>query len=454
MEIVQQTFHILNKSDVRYLIEDLDENYTSDSEWIYNQASKYHFLLDEPREVDKNVFFIWIGALDLRKMKYLNVWIKSYDNLHIWIDSRTILYSNTKAIVKNIQSKYKMTTIESQNYFYSKCQNLSTDSIIAFVEKEFPELLTILKSTYKVHSESFKSLSENYIIHDLVNTIKTLDPKLEKYYSYEVALRNNLAAASDILRLSVLYRHGGTYIDVDTLPDFRQAFKHTYQYGHDNNINLNLFDSYMSQIYFNLASDQTIEDIHQPERSILIEYIEGCLPDIQKYIDTDIRLCPEKKVKFNPPSALDNLICLSVNKNNYHEFNNNIISCKKQSKLVKIIIREMCRRYHYIESRNHHYLKGRKLINDNLINPHYERMCHYREDNEEIQDNLCTLVLSGPTLILEVLLGCTAEILNTQSRSVPIAAILRNITLGIAFEDQVMYTYEHLDSSWLGEDSI
>ena len=39
-----------------------------------------------------------------------------------------------------------------------------------------------------------------------------------KYYYYEIILRCNLASASDIIRLLIIYQYGGVYIDVDTLP--------------------------------------------------------------------------------------------------------------------------------------------------------------------------------------------------------------------------------------------
>ncbi|MBO2006751.1 hypothetical protein J4732_07605 [Serratia marcescens] len=39
-----------------------------------------------------------------------------------------------------------------------------------------------------------------------------------KYYYYEIILRCNLASASDIIRLLIIYQYGGTYVDVDTLP--------------------------------------------------------------------------------------------------------------------------------------------------------------------------------------------------------------------------------------------
>ncbi|WP_214644427.1 TcdA/TcdB catalytic glycosyltransferase domain-containing protein, partial [Aliivibrio fischeri] len=37
-------------------------------------------------------------------------------------------------------------------------------------------------------------------------------------YYFELKFRGNLAAASDILRLIILFKYGGVYIDVDTLP--------------------------------------------------------------------------------------------------------------------------------------------------------------------------------------------------------------------------------------------
>ncbi|WP_446444294.1 TcdA/TcdB catalytic glycosyltransferase domain-containing protein [Serratia marcescens] len=41
---------------------------------------------------------------------------------------------------------------------------------------------------------------------------------MKYYYYYEIILRHNIASASDIVRLLIIYQYGGTYIDVDTLP--------------------------------------------------------------------------------------------------------------------------------------------------------------------------------------------------------------------------------------------
>ncbi|HEB0143683.1 TPA: glycosyl transferase, partial [Serratia marcescens] len=35
-----------------------------------------------------------------------------------------------------------------------------------------------------------------------------------RYYHYEIILRHNIASASDIVRLLIIYQYGGTYIDV------------------------------------------------------------------------------------------------------------------------------------------------------------------------------------------------------------------------------------------------
>jgi hypothetical protein len=447
---MEKIARITNKSDVRYYIEELELNYNGNDAQTYFQGKNYHFSLDKVNEIDEHVFFVWIGSLNLNKLKYLNIWRKSYDKLHLWIDSRTILYSHLSLIVKLIERKYGLSMIESQNYFFSKCKYLSTVTITSFVDSELPELVETLNDTLDIHAKTAKSLARHYIIHEVSDEIDFISNDLERFYSYEVALRGNLAAASDIIRLSILYQYGGTYVDVDTLPNFRHMFQNSYNYSSKENVNLNLFDSYMSKIYYNLVSDIAGEIYSKLENSETDLYIESVLPHIKNHISRDIELLDKQNfVKFEPPRSIRNLVCISVNENNFYEFNNNILSCKRNSKLIKICVREMCRRYKYVEKRNFHRLNRRILDQEISINHHYERMCRYRVDNTEVQENLCTLVLSGPTLILEVLLGCTAEILGTSARAVSIAAILRNPTLGIAFENQVMYTSEHLNSSWL-----
>jgi mannosyltransferase OCH1-like enzyme len=63
-----------------------------------------------------------------------------------------------------------------------------------------------------------------------------MDDEFRHYYFREIALRANLAAASDILRLHVIYQFGGVYVDCDTLPSLDHVFAKTGAYCRRNKV--------------------------------------------------------------------------------------------------------------------------------------------------------------------------------------------------------------------------
>jgi len=64
---------------------------------------------------------------------------------------------------------------------------------------------------------------ERIIIQDVAPLLDTMSPTLRLGYHQEMELRGNLASASDYLRLLALKEFGGTYVDVDLMPDYSDA---------------------------------------------------------------------------------------------------------------------------------------------------------------------------------------------------------------------------------------
>lgn len=415
---------------------------------IFRRVGDVNFRIEKENSKLEHVFFVWIGQLNIEKMKYLKIWHKSYKELTIWIDERTILCSMLPRVINSIMNRKKCTKINAENFFFETCNRISCKEILDFIEIYTPELKEIAINSLKEHFTMKESLIKNYKIKNIFKEGVLSDEYLFSAYKQEVLLRNNLAAASDIARLSILYKFGGVYIDVDTLPDFRPVFKNVYKLINRKKINLNLVDAYLSTIYYKYVAKEN-ESNAGALGNECFQYIRQQAKEFDDVLRCDLAQWDGSAVIFNPPTPFDNLLCIAANYNKFNEFNNNIIACKKGSKSVKIIIIEMKRRYKYINARNFNLLNGSDFINQKLKNDYYERMVNYRDDKTEVRGNLCTLVLSGPTLILEVIFGISSSLLKCELDDTTLAALIRNTSIGLSFVEHVMYTLEHLDSSWM-----
>ena len=62
-----------------------------------------------------------------------------------------------------------------------------------------------------------------------------------------------------------------------------------------------------------------------------------------------------------------------------------------------------------------------------------------------------TVILTGPGLILEVVLGLGFSLLRLDDQVAPISLsyALYSQKIGIAFMDQTFHTYDHSRSSWM-----
>ncbi|MEJ3633928.1 TcdA/TcdB catalytic glycosyltransferase domain-containing protein, partial [Vibrio vulnificus] len=184
----------------------------------------------------EGVFFVWIGDIPQEAINYINVWKRStHEKIDLWCDFNFLLAGKIKSIIEKIYATDGMPdkTLACQDVFYSEVIDyisnknmLGDQAIISFVEKRKPKLAIQLKKELK----GIKSKMEQLGSFVNVKNVGQYDFLAECYYRFyltEVLLRNNLAAASDILRLSLLYKYGGTYIDVDTLPPLDHIFSKT-----------------------------------------------------------------------------------------------------------------------------------------------------------------------------------------------------------------------------------
>jgi hypothetical protein len=410
----------------------------------------------------KGVFFLWIGDIPETAFNYIDFWKNSTSEpISLWYDSNFLLAGRIKEIIKKTCSKH-MSEIEKQDYFHSKIKrkieekNISGDNaIINYVEsfdKKLAEELRFDLDKVRSKYEDIKSIV-------VLKSIQKSDFLSREYYDFyitEITLRNNLAAASDISRLCLLYKYGGTYVDVDTLPPLDHVFARSNDMFGKELINRDIIDIFKSKLVIdkinnkNFYKDKAIIDNNKIYQSL--KKIDPQLPDI---IVDDVIKASKKDIYANVEMKKvdSNLISISSSPNIVGDFNNNIISSHPKSKILRIILKELKRRYRYIISNGFDTctVKGLKPGN----NDYYNRMMNYRFDSFG-NNAYVTLISSGPTLLLEVILGISYEILNIdhEKNQVGVSLALQLPHIGIGYTDQTMYTYEHIKSSWMSSDDI
>lgn len=229
------TFQLKNPINV---IQDLAINYQkclarNDDEYIkekltYNESIKFLEKIDLSMlsELPKDIFFVWIGTLEISKFEYLKVWRHCANNITIWFDSRTKLFGIYKEIIKCISEREGLDLLEVQNRFYLDYKNNSCSSLDSALEqftlKYCPSLKYMIKEAKELFHDSYDELSKYYDLKDVSSLNKINSKDCSANYEMELILRGNLCAASDIVRLSILYELGGIYVDLDTLPYLSQ----------------------------------------------------------------------------------------------------------------------------------------------------------------------------------------------------------------------------------------
>lgn len=417
-----------------------------------------------------DIFFIWIGSILDVSIGYIDIWKRSTDeNITLWYDSQFFLAGSIKEVITSIYSIDDSSLNEvicAQNDFFknikllmSKNKMTGDDAIIYFVKKSDRVLSCKLEKRLEEIKSKFALLKKETKTKD-INNIKFLDDSYYNYYLMEVLLRNNLAAASDILRLSILFEYGGTYIDVDTLPPLDHIFQKTNDSFKEEEINKNIVDIFKSKLFIEKVKDKSItieglksstSKLYSALKEINTDLPNSLINDLYRKSDDEIYRIVEVK------KANKNLFSMSMNKNSIGEFNNNIISAHQNSKSIKIVLREMKKRYEYILN------SGFDLIGTSIKSvrksEYYDRLRDYRLDSLD-NDNYVTLITSGPSLLLEVMLGLSYDILKLDYNinQVGLSYALQVPYLGVGYSEQTMYTEDHIKSSWMEseflEDSI
>ena len=209
--------------------------------------------------LDSNdVHFAWLGKLGGIQQEYIKIWAKTNIDkiINIWYDPNAMLSYELSVRLKNqvyaenIRSsiyddkEFKETIISKaillQNEAYQAIiKDMATgltfdQAAINFMVKRFNSVRSELEGIAETNRQSFTNLGQNNVQLKNINTLFAnssdsilADGSLKKYYFQELAMRGNLAAATDIVRLLALHSDGGLYLDVDLLPNLNGEIFHS-----------------------------------------------------------------------------------------------------------------------------------------------------------------------------------------------------------------------------------
>lgn len=406
--------------------------------------------------VPDSLHFVWIGDLKQACTDYIHIWKKTNTDkqIFLWLDTNTSLchafhksiheyvlindYENRISLEKNIKN-------QAFDYIYPKLKSgLGFDDLA----KEFLEIKGIPCLLNSASSLRSTLQSSDFIIRDVMELFTPEFDDFYKYYCYEIILRGNLASASDIIRLLVIYMQGGIYIDMDTLPYTDKAFARVNQYIQENEIveddlilickteailnKLNSVDPILFEnVSYNTHLQNSPSALHQKIKIL----IEADIADFSLHMLPSLgKICVHK-----------NMLLLGSLKRLKGIYFNNVIASHAGSKAIRIILRTMRKRYAFLEKNNCIF----ELSTESTQGKYLSRILSWR--SESITKRFCvTPVLTGPGLIIEVMLGLAYSIFEMEPLTTPsfIAEYMQDEKLGIAFYHHNIDTPEGVTSTW------
>ncbi len=424
----------------------------------------------EPLET-RTIFFVWIGSITDAALRTIAIWQKANPayRVQLWFDSNCLLAGHYMRLLKDRAALGLATNddlIQFQNEVYAGIQSRMADgssfdtALIEFFGKvRDGSIARRLRSELETVKQRYADIAARIELCDVQDhAAGIMDPEFRRYYLREIALRANLAAASDILRLHVLHHFGGMYVDGDTLPSLRHIFPRTEQHCRENGIAFGFIDVLKSERYLEKiaplidieVADGGATQARRADMREIITYMQQNFAEVAALIEAeatqisaetafkpldDIRLCRDGLLLSGDPHAK-------------YGFNNNVLIANPRSRTVRMILREMRRRYRHLERSGALGIAAQSKIPDD--GSYDGRLLNYRYDAMDDQPNV-TVILSGPGMIFEVLMGIGFSLLKLDDEVQPtsLAYALYSPKIGITFMDQTFYTYDHSQSSWM-----
>lgn len=399
--------------------------------------------------------FVWIGDVNKVNLNYINIWSQSNvdKEIHLWIDEySSIFYFFHEKIRRYISSKSGggkfdlELNIKNNAYHYFSSEFDNQENLKTLVISFLIKIGIVISPIELSHLKEpiFPSYLKINSVHDLFSGHFS---DLKRFYYYEVILRGNFASASDIVRLLVLYRHGGVYLDNDTLPETDSLFKELNSFLHkkellDNDFILSLKTKFILEKLGLEEVNKKTEDEFNCNSSFLNIKFE----QLVMLADKDLLRFSVKKI---PPLGKmyvhRNLLALSSIRKLKGVYFNNFLASHPKSKGVSIIIRNLRKRYKFIEKNN--CIFGSYKENNEPL--YLTRLLTWRTELYT-HNYVVTTALTGPGLLVESLLGIAYQILDIGPSLSPlsVASTMQDHKYGIALFQHNLYTPDGFISSW------
>lgn len=395
--------------------------------------------------------FVWVGDTNKFHPNYIEIWKKTNldKQVYFWYDSRCSLSYAFNDIVKNhIELKGFHDKIDAEIYIRNQAfryimtsisrGGIFDDCLIDF----FHEVgISCVKLPRKHLNPVIKRMGVAF--HDINELFEGDLAKFKLFYYYEIILRGNLASASDIVRLLIIYKFGGMYIDVDTLPYIDNLFKKSNEFIIDaNNAENEILNLFKTRRLLNKLSSYDKND------SDFFSYCDKVLhKDLLESVDFDLSQFSIKNIlPLGKLYVHKNLLFLGAVKKLKGIYFNNIIASHPKAKSINIILRTMKKRYRFLEKKDCIFNRYNRCGENE---EYLSRLLSWR--TELIDKNYkVTSVLTGPGLIVEVLLGLAYVLIDSDELTDPVSIALdmHNDIFGVAFFQHNMDTPEGLISSW------
>ncbi len=269
----------------------------------------------------------------------MRVWKHHYPSYRIilWYDSEFILsgvYREQLNLKDRLKEKVKV-LLERQDSLYEeflsiKGENPLEELLESHDIKEFDRNNEICKIKNNYSFVDVRDIREERVLYS---------NEVEKCYTKEVILRANLACASDILRLCILKKFGGVYLDVDTLPCLDHIFKVAKNSLPHDVFYCKEIEEYKSSLYLEKFSKKQKE-----ENSVLAKHgcnLERFSHEHIKLLQQDIREHNIEDIVEKPFMMHEKFLMLGVDKVEKNAFYNNVIVAKKESRTLSILIIEI-----------------------------------------------------------------------------------------------------------------
>ncbi|NCJ11779.1 glycosyl transferase [Serratia marcescens] len=410
----------------------------------------------ERLSVPNILHFVWIGDLNEVNTHYIDIWKKTNKDKQIffWYDQDSSLchllnnairdFVSVKKIKNKVKAELKIKN-QAFKYIYPKIKTgFSFDELVI-------EFLTKHEIPYQRPPKAIEDAwfgNRGFIKKSITELFCNDFDDFMRYYYYEIILRHNIASASDIVRLLIIYQYGGTYIDVDTLPYIDNIYHKLNKYIRKKGIVESDSFLFFKTVCFLKKTNS---------EGVLPEVVIGCdenelgvdavgFEEIKRLIELDLTdFSLDMILPLGETYVHKNLLALGSLRRFKGVYFNNFISSHQKSKAVRIILRVMKKRYRFLEKNN--------CIFDCYIDDgsrcYLTRILPWR--NELTTRNYCvTSVLTGPGLIVEVLLGLAYKVFNIGCLIEPssIAEHMQNPDFGIALFQHTIDTPDGAYSTW------